>query len=66
MKVPTLKEFRISESPFPVVDPSTLPDNIVAALDIFMMGRTVSHPIYIYKQDWQEFCGAVERNDIKI
>ncbi|MEZ9527467.1 hypothetical protein AB4148_00695 [Vibrio sp. 10N.286.51.F4] len=65
-QLPTLQEFRITESPFPVVDPSTLSDNIMMALDTFMMGKTASHPIYIYIQDWQEFCGAVERGDIKI
>lgn len=66
MKIPTLDEFKMEGVTFLLVDPSTLPDNIMMALDTFMMGRTVSHPIYIYIQDWQEFCGAVECGDIKI
>ncbi|MFA0440181.1 hypothetical protein AB4560_09675 [Vibrio sp. 10N.222.51.C12] len=66
MKIPKLKEFKMEGVPFLLVDPSTLPSGIMAELDKFMRGKTVSHPIYIYTQDWQEFCGAVERGDIKI
>ncbi|MEZ9016262.1 hypothetical protein AB6E79_05055 [Vibrio lentus] len=63
---PNLKAFRFNGIPFLVVDPSTLPVDALAALDRYMRGKTVSHPIYIYIQDWVEFCGAVERGDITI
>lgn len=63
---PNLKAFRFNGIPCLVVDPSTLPVDALAALDRYMRGKTVSHPIYIYIQDWDEFCGAVERGDITI
>ncbi|GMQ45050.1 hypothetical protein [Vibrio sp. 10N] len=68
MKVPLpdLVPFELQGSPFPVVDPSELPLNINRALDRFMIGKTISHPIYIYSQDWLEFCSAVEQGYIKI
>ena len=66
MKIPKLEEFKMEGMPFLLVNPSTLPNSIMAALDKFMIGKTVSHPTYIYTQDWAEFCGAVERGDIKI
>ncbi|PMN92791.1 hypothetical protein BCT16_07180 [Vibrio sp. 10N.222.54.B6] len=64
--LPQLKEFRLVGSTFPVVDPTDLPQDVLAALDKYMIGKTVSHPIYIYVQDWIEFCGAVERGNIHI
>ncbi|MEZ8580599.1 hypothetical protein AB6D24_12235 [Vibrio splendidus] len=64
--LPNLEEFRLNGTSYPVVDPSTLPVDILAALDGYMRGRTVSHPVYIYMQDWVGFCGAVERGDISI
>jgi hypothetical protein len=64
--MPALTPFELVGSPFPVVDPSELPDNINRALDRFMLGKTVSHPVYIYEQDWLEFCGAVQRGHVAI
>ncbi|MEZ9789455.1 hypothetical protein [Vibrio breoganii] len=64
--LPSLEEFILNGTPHPVVDPSTLPVDVLAALDRYMRGRTVSHPVYIYIQDWVGFCGAVERGDISI
>ncbi|PTQ00301.1 hypothetical protein CWO28_18340 [Vibrio splendidus] len=64
--LPNLEEFRLNGTPYPVVDPSTLPVDVLAELDRYMRGRTVSHPIYIYIQDWVGFCSAVERGDISI
>ncbi|MEZ8151226.1 hypothetical protein ACED23_09105 [Vibrio splendidus] len=64
--LPNLETFRIDGSPFPVVDPSQLPVDTLSALDKFMCGKTASHPIYIYIQDWDEFCSAVVRGDITI
>ncbi|CAK1825070.1 conserved hypothetical protein [Vibrio crassostreae] len=64
--LPALKEFKLDDSPFPVVDPTNLPQNLLAALDRFMAGKTVSHSVYIYVQDWVEFRGAVERGNIQI
>lgn len=66
MKLPELELFYVEGSPFPVVDPTTLPPQINRELDRFMIGRTVSHPIYIYVQDWQSFCSAVRRGLITI
>lgn len=66
MELPELQTFRIERSPYPLVDPSTLPAKILMAVDEFMKGKTVCHPVYIYVQDWQEFCCAVERGDIEI
>ncbi|MEZ9561383.1 hypothetical protein AB4245_15490 [Vibrio splendidus] len=65
-KLPELKEFKLDDSPFIVVDPTSLPLDLLAALDKFMGGKTVSHAVYIYVQDWVEFCGAVERGSIQI
>ncbi|MEZ9450236.1 hypothetical protein AB4184_22680 [Vibrio splendidus] len=64
--LPDLEPFKLSGSPFLVVDPSSLDDVITMALDRFMIGKTCSHPVYIYVQDWDEFCAAVERDDITI
>ncbi|MEZ9067384.1 hypothetical protein [Vibrio atlanticus] len=64
--LPSLKEFRLNSTPHPLVDPSTLPVDVLVALDRYMRGRTVSHPIYIYIQDLVGFCSAVERDDISI
>ncbi|MEZ8365410.1 hypothetical protein AB6C96_09655 [Vibrio cyclitrophicus] len=64
--LPELEEFKLDDSPFPVVDPTNLPAKLLAALDRYMAGKTVSHPVYIYVQDWVEFCGAVERGNIQI
>ncbi|CDT52383.1 hypothetical protein BCU19_14880 [Vibrio cyclitrophicus] len=65
MKLPELELFNIKGSPFLVVDPSVLPAEVMAKLDEFMIGKTVSHAVFIYEQDWNEFCHAVERGDIK-
>lgn len=64
--LPELTPFELEGSPFPVVNPTVLPDNINLALDEFMQGKTASHPTYIYIQDWQEFCAAVEHGYITI
>lgn len=64
--MPELTPFELAGSPFPVVDPTELPDNINQALDEFMQGKTASHPVYIYIQDWQEFCAAVKHGYITI
>ncbi|EAP93717.1 hypothetical protein [Vibrio splendidus] len=64
--LPVLKEFKLDDSPFPVVDPTNLPPDLLAALDKFMFGKTVSHSVYIYVQDWVEFRGAVGRGNIQI
>ncbi len=65
-KPPKLKEFKLDDSPFLVVDPTSLPPDLLAALDNFMAGKTVSHAVYIYVQDWVEFRGAVQRGSIQI
>lgn len=65
-ELPVLTPFDLDGSPFPVVDPTELPSNVIEALDKFMIGKTASHPVYIYIQDWREFCGAVRRGHITI
>ena len=64
--LPSLEEFRFNGTPYPTINPSTLPVDVLAALDRYMRGRTVSHPVYIYIQDLVGFCSAVERDDISI
>lgn len=66
MVLPELRAFELHGTPFPVVDPAELPPNINEALDRFMRGKTVSHPIYIYMHDWLEFRSAVRRGHITI
>ncbi|OED66768.1 hypothetical protein A165_06145 [Vibrio tasmaniensis ZS-17] len=64
--LPNLEEFIFNRSPYSLIDPSTLPIDILEALDKYMRGKTSSHPVYIYTQDWVGFCSAVERGDITI
>lgn len=66
MTLPNLEPFRLDGSPFLVVDPTGVDTEILGALDRFMIGKTCCHPVYIYVQDWDEFCAAVERDDITI
>ncbi len=64
--IPKLEAFRLEGIPYPVVDPSTLPVELLDALNKYMVGKTICHFIYIYLEDWQDFCCAVEREDIEL
>ncbi|MFS1473549.1 hypothetical protein BCU45_002950 [Vibrio lentus] len=62
--IPKLEALRLEGIPYPVVDPSALPAELLQALNKYMVGKTVCHSIYIYIEDWEDFCCAIEREDI--
>lgn len=66
LNLPKLPEFRLDKVPFSVVNPSELPLDIAKAFDSYMRGQAAPHMIYVYAHDWDRFCAAVERGDIKI
>lgn len=62
--LPTLEEFELPGAVFKVVDPSSLPGNVLKAFNEFMTGASVPHRVYVYSHDYSRFCMLVKRGSI--
>ena len=65
-ELPLLEEFDLPGAAFKVVDPSSLPENLLTAFDAFMRGSSVPHRVYVYSHDYSRFCMLVKKGHIII